>query len=540
MSQSRKPLMIIEHIQSLHTSSDAELIEDILSKGAVLFIALHGCGALRLNGQQSHALERGQAYAIVPGMKARFEHGEGQAGARGCFIGLSCYETNDDEAAAGDRKLQSAPWPFPAVGKLEGAGAMDWLQLAEQLLHAAEAEGLRSLVQMELLRGKLLLLLLECSEASLTCHWQEPVIQRSIAYMEQHYRESADRSKLAALAGMSVWQYSDLFKKETGQSPMAYLNGIRLRRAKEELLGTDLAVAEIAKHSGFSDEYYFSRKFKKSEGVSPIGYRRLKRNKIAAASFPYTGQLLALNVIPYVAVVDKARDSHRSSYFNAIPFQLQRDEQMGDAVMSHNLALLQEARPELVMCSETEAESYRAICEPNSNLVVIPWMELDWRQQLCRIADSLGKRKDAETWLRDYDCKAERAARIIRGRIGNAALSIVQVKPSELLVYGGRNGGSVLFQDLGLQPAYPFNQIPVSHAIRPEELGRFAGEHLLVIVDKDAASRAFWNECRQAGLWNKLIPFERRQVYEVNEMPWLDYSAHGHSLIVDEALRLFG
>ncbi|WP_138754529.1 helix-turn-helix domain-containing protein [Paenibacillus sinopodophylli] len=526
----------IDNVQNYHTSNDTFSIALMLQASTVIFIVQHGTGTLQLE-DRNYSLERGQAYVILPKMNAIFAEHDTDRGVRGFFIAIHFYEPltpNNDEV----RPFRRLEWPFPEAGKLEGSSETEWLSLAEQLLNVTAADGLRAIVQAELMRSKLLLLLMECSETGKNKQ-SEHVISQSIVYMDKHYYMPLDRHKLARLAGMSVWHYSEQFKKQTGQSPIAYLNAIRIQSAKEKLLSTDLSVIEIARQAGFADEYYFSRKFKHMEGVSPSAYRKLKRNKIAAASFPFTGQLLALEVVPYVAVVDQGRDSHRSSYFNRIPYQLQRSEQIDEDIWHFNTNMLREARPEIIMCSEEEAATYQSFSDSSSKLIVIPWMELDWRQQLCMIADALGKRREAEVWLKDYDRKAKRVAGAIQARIGKAAISIVHVKNGKLYVYGKRNGGSVLFDCLGLQPAYPYEQIAVFHHVSPSELGLFAGDHMLVIVNKDKQSRDQWNSWLQSRIWNDLIPFQKSQVYEVNEMPWLDYSAHGHDLILNEALQLF-
>ncbi len=55
------------------------------------------------------------------------------------------------------------------------------------------------------------------------------------------------------------------------------VESFRLRNAAEMLDSTDLPVSEIAFRSGFKDQNYFSRRFKKSFGQPPLAYRRKKR-----------------------------------------------------------------------------------------------------------------------------------------------------------------------------------------------------------------------------------------------------------------------
>jgi AraC-like DNA-binding protein len=67
------------------------------------------------------------------------------------------------------------------------------------------------------------------------------------------------------------------FKKDTGSTVKNYINSSLLRIAKEKLLLTNLHVKEIAYTLKFSDEFYFSRYFKRNTGFSPREYRKCNR-----------------------------------------------------------------------------------------------------------------------------------------------------------------------------------------------------------------------------------------------------------------------
>lgn len=63
-----------------------------------------------------------------------------------------------------------------------------------------------------------------------------------------------------------------LFKEHMGMSPVQYLIDLRMTRAKE-LLQMGFTVKETADKVGLQDQYYFSRLFKKTQGVSPSEFR---------------------------------------------------------------------------------------------------------------------------------------------------------------------------------------------------------------------------------------------------------------------------
>ena len=75
--------------------------------------------------------------------------------------------------------------------------------------------------------------------------------------------------------GYSVGHFRKLFKKMTGTSPSQYMNRIRIDYAKSQMhqFGKSKSLKEIALECGFEDSLYFSRVFRKQEGMSPQEYR---------------------------------------------------------------------------------------------------------------------------------------------------------------------------------------------------------------------------------------------------------------------------
>ncbi len=71
---------------------------------------------------------------------------------------------------------------------------------------------------------------------------------------------------------LSRSRYNYLFKQETGLSPKQYLINSRIAKSEWYLKHTDLNISQIAENVGYTDALYFSRIFKKKNGVSPINY----------------------------------------------------------------------------------------------------------------------------------------------------------------------------------------------------------------------------------------------------------------------------
>ena len=72
--------------------------------------------------------------------------------------------------------------------------------------------------------------------------------------------------------GYSYAHVCRLFRQAYGISPVAYINALRIERAKLLMRDTELKIAEIATRTGFENAYYFSRTFRKQTGTSPRMY----------------------------------------------------------------------------------------------------------------------------------------------------------------------------------------------------------------------------------------------------------------------------
>ncbi|MBL8994045.1 MAG: helix-turn-helix domain-containing protein [Spirochaetia bacterium] len=89
-------------------------------------------------------------------------------------------------------------------------------------------------------------------------------------------------SKIADRMQISLPVLSRNFRKDTGKTLKEFLHLHFARRAQDELLLTSKKVREISHDLGFSDEYYFSRFFKKEVDLSPQQYRLQNRLEDAA------------------------------------------------------------------------------------------------------------------------------------------------------------------------------------------------------------------------------------------------------------------
>jgi YesN/AraC family two-component response regulator len=79
---------------------------------------------------------------------------------------------------------------------------------------------------------------------------------------------------LAEQSGLSLKYFGTLFKGATGRTIAEYLLDVRMKIAKGLLLATTSPLKDIAATVGIPDLYYFSKLFKRTEGMSPGQYRK--------------------------------------------------------------------------------------------------------------------------------------------------------------------------------------------------------------------------------------------------------------------------
>ncbi|WP_235680222.1 AraC family transcriptional regulator [Paenibacillus albicereus] len=104
-------------------------------------------------------------------------------------------------------------------------------------------------------------------------------LKRVISHLQEHYGRPIRIAELAGLAAMSEGHFSRFFREMTGQTPIAYLNALRVRRAAERLRRTELRIADIALECGFDNISYFVRQFQRQLKETPSAFRRRNGQK---------------------------------------------------------------------------------------------------------------------------------------------------------------------------------------------------------------------------------------------------------------------
>lgn len=102
----------------------------------------------------------------------------------------------------------------------------------------------------------------------------DEVITKAQTYMEDHFREKISIEKLSRKFAVGRRNFDRRFIKATGNTPVEYLQRVRIESAKKTFETTRKNIHEAMYEVGYSDEKAFREVFKKITGMSPLEYRK--------------------------------------------------------------------------------------------------------------------------------------------------------------------------------------------------------------------------------------------------------------------------
>ena len=137
-------------------------------------------------------------------------------------------------------------------------------------------KSLRSLARVSELAFSLLIHLSDFLEGRGILPSLTPGVERllpAIEYARRHLDRGFEVADLAKKASLSVPRFHAEFKRLMGESPLGYVRKIRLAKALDMLRSGGASMDEIARTTGFCNQFHFSREFKKCYGMPPTAFR---------------------------------------------------------------------------------------------------------------------------------------------------------------------------------------------------------------------------------------------------------------------------
>ncbi|MGK5652329.1 AraC family transcriptional regulator [Brevibacillus formosus] len=359
------------------------------------------------------------------------------------------------------------------------------------------------------------------------------VVNQTISYMHTNYAEPISLDDLANRAGLTPRYYTEVFKKKVGKSPIEYLTSCRMEHAKTLLRESNKRLREVAHLVGYTDEFYFSRRFKQQVGVSPTVFVRMNQKQIAPVTFHYSEYLLALGIRPIGASEEQV------TYLRE---QLRMKE--ADEIVSlpqNTPDLIKPLQPTFIL---TESTGNSAAFSKIAPTLALPWLAHDVFGHLNMLADVLGMKDHAHMWLKQHEQKVMKAKRCIDAHIQKEeTFLILNVRPQSLLAYGARNIGHVLYKSLKLTPPKMIqaeltrNPNFWATTINVDQLSQCAADWLFVHIFDDDLSRALFKELMKQDVWQRIPAVQKGQVVILNPI-WFSYDPLSLDIQLEEAIQI--
>ncbi|RAJ03434.1 AraC-like DNA-binding protein [Paenibacillus pabuli] len=420
---------------------------------------------------------------------------------------------------------------------------------------------------------ELIVLLLENAQTVRKNPHPDESVRATIQYIGQHYTESLTVEQLATQAGMARSQYSSRFQSITGYKPLDYITRLRIEQAKTLLMLTDDPLREIARSVGFSDEYYFNRRFSQMTGCSPKQYVRQHRSDrsfistwnasitspdtrsenlwpappvqapsdlehAAVPSFPSTqpvadhlvlvpskstshspkivtmgsmvGHILTLGIRPVGAELTIIR--HQVVYRN----QLQLIEDVG---VINSASVIAGLEPDLIIYEHRSDAMKELLEQVAPTLTINP--ASNTAEQLRCIAKHVSEEQRAEQWIAHYEEKHEQMWRRLGRKTGTEESATVLLDlEGEWYVMGIQGFPLTLYHPLGFTPpervaSLMKNQVRFLQ-IQKHELADYAGDRLFVLTSSPRRHDAHLRQLLEQTSWADLPASVRAHTYTTN------------------------
>ncbi len=108
----------------------------------------------------------------------------------------------------------------------------------------------------------------------------DPKTHEIYNYVNKNFRENITLGELCFIFGTNKTTLCSSFKKAYGDTVIGYINHLKIKEAKKLLREGEYNLTEISQKLGFSSVHYFSRMFKKQQGISPSEYIRTIKSRL--------------------------------------------------------------------------------------------------------------------------------------------------------------------------------------------------------------------------------------------------------------------
>lgn len=225
----------------------------------------------------------------------------------------------------------------------------------------------------------------------------------------------------------------------------------------------------------------------------------------------FFGEMIALGVKP-IGVGD-------SYYATQYPLVKNYTDGIADLGAPANFEKVTEAEPDLIVLnSDNNYEQWSRIAP------AIVVKEGQPRENIRAFGEILGKQREAEAWLADFDAKVKEARQQIAGVIGpDETATVIRIRPNVQRVYGKWLGADILYDEFQLKPTPLVQQVRETDAgfadISLEVIGDYAGDYIFLAIDPGAEDAA--RSITESALWKSIPAVQNNRVYPIDQETFL-------------------
>lgn len=524
-SNRRRLFYSLNNIEAQSLSGNGQIV---VFQDHTLIIVSEGEGFVEAEMRQV-PLEKGAGFLFEPGLIGRINAAE--RGISFYRLTFEIIETVGNRQSEIERRTKE---DILRSGLLSCRPFSQCKLLLEAIYHSR-----RSTEEIEWFAGhtrfqELLLLIMRANSSVVQITGDHEAIQRSIHYMEEHYNQAVTVDQLAEVAGITRARYTQTFKEVTGRIPLEHLNGLRIERAQQQLLLTNDRMHDIALSVGYSNEYYFNRRFKRSVGVTPGQYRSFHQDGLRVFAPFLEDYLLALDITPV------AQYSH--AQWGKQEYLALHDVPVVD-ISTRDWQELSRYTPELILLDDGFQRWHLEECSRIAPLFKLPFHQEDWRATLHSAAAVFGRTERVQEVIGNYEHQAQQAKRVLTRSVHRQTIACLRISAYGITLYGCEHlgyTGSVLHHDLGLQPHSLVRKLTRGKNrvnLTKEELANLTADHLFITFDRlEGGGR----ELLDTQLWRNLPAVRNDCVYEVDFMAWMNYGVLSHQRKIEDVLRALG
>ncbi|MBB3111703.1 AraC-like DNA-binding protein [Paenibacillus phyllosphaerae] len=362
-----------------------------------------------------------------------------------------------------------------------------------------------------------------------------PSIQAMLTYLEENYAKPIAIHQLPEMAGMTASSFCRAFKKRTGMTPIRYLTQIRMIKAKELMSHEGMPLKDIAICVGYQDELYFSRVFKKVEGVPPSVYTKRREKKIAVIStFLLQDHLLALGILPVAA------PSYPNYFRTATGFPSYLEDRLpGTAALNADRTITYSDvipfAPDMIIKSVYQHSDADTDCSSEPNTIVLDH-STTWEQYLRRIAERVKKEAEAERIIRHLSKLEQEARRKLERVTQRGSWVIIRLIHQRCRLYGTQDHTltELFYSRLGFQP-----DERIAHGMYQEDaydrLIELDPENILVVWSEEDELNAF--SARKG--WQNLQAVRQNRVFIPDSKEWDPWGPIGREHMLRMMVKYF-